>query len=182
MGSLIQATDFDGDTAPGGAVQIVVNDDTPMRPPGRRPGRVDEDGVVDGIADAGPGDGIAGGTGDVAGEAVASTGSVTGLFQSGADEPLTYGFAANAVIDCRRRWVSTSGERCAELCDCCDTGDGVCAGWPHGVHAGAARTRRRWTGRWFTFTLVDQLDHARWATLRTICPSILASIVRGDRL
>ena len=30
LGSLIQATDFDGDTAPGGAVQIVVNDDTPI--------------------------------------------------------------------------------------------------------------------------------------------------------
>ena len=30
LGSLIQATDFDGDIAPGGAVQIVVNDDTPI--------------------------------------------------------------------------------------------------------------------------------------------------------
>ena len=31
LGSLIQATDFDGDTAPGGAVQITVNDDTPVQ-------------------------------------------------------------------------------------------------------------------------------------------------------
>ena len=30
LGSLIQATDFDGDTATGGAVQIMVNDDTPI--------------------------------------------------------------------------------------------------------------------------------------------------------
>ena len=30
LGSQIQATDFDGDIAPGGAVQIVVNDDTPV--------------------------------------------------------------------------------------------------------------------------------------------------------
>ena len=59
LGSLIQATDFDGDTAPGGAVQIVVNDDTPIATAGTSTGTVDEDGVVEGAADAGPGDGIA---------------------------------------------------------------------------------------------------------------------------
>ena len=72
MGSLIQATDFDGDTAPGGAVQIVVNDDTPIAVSGAiSTGTVDEDGVIEAV---GPdGDGIAGGPagdGDVAGEAL----------------------------------------------------------------------------------------------------------------
>ena len=69
---------------------------------------------MEGIADAGPGDGIAGGTGDVAGEATVATGTVAALFQSGADEPLTYGFAADAVTTCGAG--SDVGRRCAELC------------------------------------------------------------------
>ena len=38
--------------------------------------------MLEGAANAGPGDGIAGGTGDVAGEATVATGSVSTLFQS----------------------------------------------------------------------------------------------------
>ena len=59
LGSLIQATDFDGDTAPGGAVQIVVNDDTPIATAGTSTGTVDEDGFEQRAVD-----GIGGGDGD----------------------------------------------------------------------------------------------------------------------
>ena len=103
LGSTIQATDKDGDTVTAPLVQIVVNDDTPiaLQTANLSTGTVDEDGIIE---DATPGiqqgDGIAGGPagdGDVTGEAVVATGSVVGLFQSGADEPLTYGFAANTI-------------------------------------------------------------------------------------
>ena len=56
LGSLIQATDADGDTAPGGAVQIVVNDDTPIAVAGTSTDSVDEDKLANGIE---------GGTGDI---------------------------------------------------------------------------------------------------------------------
>ena len=62
LGSQIQATDFDGDIAPGGAVQIVVNDDTPIATAGdvdRR--RLTRTALLKASADAAPGDGIAGG-------------------------------------------------------------------------------------------------------------------------
>ncbi|HHT9830659.1 TPA: DUF5801 repeats-in-toxin domain-containing protein [Legionella pneumophila] len=49
-------------------------------------GVVDEDGLTGGIA---------GGVGDVAGQAVAASGNVATLFQSGADAPLTYSLNAN---------------------------------------------------------------------------------------
>ena len=70
LGAIVQATDFDGDTVTGAAAGLVitVDDDTPIATAtGTSTGTVDEDGVVEGTADAGPGDGIAGGTGDVAG-------------------------------------------------------------------------------------------------------------------
>ena len=88
---------------------ITVDDDTPIATAGTSTGTVDEDGVAEGVANAGPGDGIAGGTGDVAGEAVTATGSVTGLFQSGADEPLTYGFTANAVTTLQALGLTSGG-------------------------------------------------------------------------
>ena len=72
-------------------------------------GTVDEDGVLEGVANAGPGDGIAGGIGDVAGEATIATGSVTGLFQSGADEPLTYGFTGTAVATLQALGLTSGG-------------------------------------------------------------------------
>ena len=92
-----------------GSFGINVDDDTPIATAGTSTGTVDEDGVVEGIADAGPGDGIAGGTGDVAGEATTATGSVAALFQSGADEPLSYGFAANAVTTLQALGLTSGG-------------------------------------------------------------------------
>ena len=81
-----------------------------LRPPANlSTGTVDEDGVLEGAANAGPGDGIAGGAGDVAGEATVATGSVTGLFQSGADEPLTYGFTGNAVTTLQALGLTSGG-------------------------------------------------------------------------
>ena len=59
-------TDSTGDSVEG-SFGINVDDDTPIALAGASIGTVDEDGVVEGIADAGPGDGIAGGPGDVAG-------------------------------------------------------------------------------------------------------------------
>ena len=64
-----------------GTLSIDVDDDTPTASPAQQTGTVDEDGV--------PG-GIAGGIGDVAGEATVATGSVAPLFNSGADQPLTF--------------------------------------------------------------------------------------------
>uniref|UniRef100_UPI0018DE885D hypothetical protein n=1 Tax=Mesorhizobium sp. WSM3224 TaxID=1040986 RepID=UPI0018DE885D len=66
--------------------QIVIEDDGPTASQAQQTGTVDEDGV--------PG-GIAGGIGDVAGEATQATGSVTPLFNSGADAPLT--FSLNSI-------------------------------------------------------------------------------------
>src|SRR5262249_14270891 len=96
LGALVQATDRDGDTVTGnaGSLVITVNDDTPIavQTANVSTGTVDEDGVFEGTANAGPGDGIAGGPGDVVlpGDESVTSGSVVGLFQSGADEPLTY--------------------------------------------------------------------------------------------
>jgi len=91
FGGLVQATDKDGDTVTGtGTVNVVVNDDTPIAVAnGSSTGTVDEDGLANGIP---------GGTGDVAGEATIATGSVTALFQSGADIPLSYGFNTTGTM------------------------------------------------------------------------------------
>ena len=84
FGGLVQATDADGDTVMAtGSIIVTVDDNTPMAVPGTSTGTVDEDGL--------PG-GIAGGIGDVAGEATCAQGSVVSLFQSGADAPLSYSF------------------------------------------------------------------------------------------
>ncbi len=74
-------TDGDLDTAPGTLV-INIDDDTPIAVAGSQAGTVDEDGLANGITVAQ--------TGDVAGAALSATGSVTGLFNAGADTPLTY--------------------------------------------------------------------------------------------
>ncbi|MFA1366432.1 enhanced entry virulence factor RtxA, partial [Legionella pneumophila] len=58
-----------------------VKDDGPVASATKLTGVVDEDGLAGGIA---------GGTGDVAGQAVAASGNVATLFQSGADAPLSY--------------------------------------------------------------------------------------------
>ncbi|MGF6400472.1 T1SS-143 domain-containing protein [Pseudomonas frederiksbergensis] len=88
LGSLLQATDKDGDTVTAAAEKLVitVDDDTPTATGTAATGTVDEDGLANGIA---------GGTGDVTGEATTASGSVTGIFQSGADTPLTYALSSN---------------------------------------------------------------------------------------
>ena len=95
LGSQIQATDFDGDIAPGGAVQITVNDDTPIA--AVEPQVVSATVVEDALLTTAPGD-----TGDLSDgnldagqdnsgdEASGLAGSLTTLFEEGADEPLTY--------------------------------------------------------------------------------------------
>ncbi|CAI8912136.1 DUF5801 domain-containing protein [Pseudomonas chlororaphis] len=88
LGSLLQATDKDGDTVTAAAEKLVitVDDDTPTATGTAVTGTVDEDGLANGIA---------GGVGDVAGEATVASGSVTGIFQSGADVPLTYALSSD---------------------------------------------------------------------------------------
>ncbi|MDW9034348.1 hypothetical protein SFB88_15680, partial [Legionella pneumophila] len=87
LGSVIRATDSDGDTVTAAAdgLVITVDDDTPIASANKLTGVVDEDGLTGGIA---------GGVGDVAGQAVAASGNVATLFQSGADAPLTYSLNA----------------------------------------------------------------------------------------
>ncbi|AZE49378.1 hypothetical protein C4K04_3708 [Pseudomonas chlororaphis] len=88
LGTLLQATDKDGDTVTAAAEKLVitVDDDTPTATGTAEAGTVDEDGLANGIA---------GGVGDVAGEATVASGSVTGIFQSGADVPLSYALSSN---------------------------------------------------------------------------------------
>ena len=76
--------DKDGDTATG-TLAINVDDDTPTATGAAVAGTVDEDGLTNGIA---------GGTGDVAGEVTTVSGTVSGIFQSGADAPLSYGLSS----------------------------------------------------------------------------------------
>ena len=45
----------------------------------------------------------------MAGQATVATGSVTALFQSGADEPLTYGFTGNAVATLQALGLTSGG-------------------------------------------------------------------------
>ena len=87
----MQATDADGDTVTAtGTVSVVVDDDTPAAVAGTSTGTVDEDGLLDGIA---------GGIDDVGRRRrLVATGSVTGLFQSGADVPLSYGFNTGGTL------------------------------------------------------------------------------------
>jgi len=88
LGTLLQATDKDGDTVTAAAEKLVItiDDDTPTATGTAEAGTVDEDGLANGIA---------GGVGDVAGEATTASGDVTGIFQSGADVPLTYALASD---------------------------------------------------------------------------------------
>ncbi|QQX56453.1 DUF5801 repeats-in-toxin domain-containing protein [Pseudomonas chlororaphis] len=88
LGTLLQATDKDGDTVTAAAEKLVitVDDDTPTANGTAGAGTVDEDGLANGIA---------GGVGDVPGELTTASGSVTGIFQSGADVPLTYSLSSD---------------------------------------------------------------------------------------
>ncbi|WP_259695924.1 T1SS-143 repeat domain-containing protein [Pseudomonas frederiksbergensis] len=88
LGSLLRATDKDGDTVTAATEKLVitVDDDTPTATGTTVTGTVDEDGLANGIP---------GGTGDVTGEATTAGGSVTGIFQSGADTPLSYALSSD---------------------------------------------------------------------------------------
>ncbi|NNB15741.1 beta strand repeat-containing protein [Pseudomonas fragi] len=159
LGTAINATDFDGDTVTAAAngLVITVNDDTPIATINQLTGTVDEDGVVEGAANAGPGDGIAGGTGDVAGEIVLASGNVSTLFQSGADEALSYSLTTNGMA----ALGLTSGGVAVTYAVGFDAGSST---WLLTASAGAGNTVFTFslhaaTGA-YAFTLVDQLDHA----------------------
>jgi T1SS-143 domain-containing protein len=87
LGALVQATDADGDTVTAAAdkVRVTIDDDSPTATGTAVTFTVDEDGLSGGIA---------GGTNDVEGAEISWSGSVAGIFQSGADAPLTYGMVA----------------------------------------------------------------------------------------
>ena len=159
LGTAINATDFDGDTVTAAAngLVITVNDDTPIATINQLTGTVDEDGVVEGAANAGPGDGIAGGTGDVAGEIVLASGNVSTLFQSGADEALNYSLTTTGMA----ALGLTSGGVAVTYAVGFDAGSST---WLLTASAGAGNTVFTFslhaaTGA-YAFTLVDQLDHA----------------------
>ncbi|AZD61476.1 hypothetical protein C4K18_3505 [Pseudomonas chlororaphis subsp. aurantiaca] len=88
LGTLLKATDRDGDTVTAAPDKLVitVDDDTPTANGTAEAGTVDEDGLANGIA---------GGIGDVPGEVTTVIGNVTGIFQSGADVPLSYSLSSN---------------------------------------------------------------------------------------
>ncbi|CAN7334059.1 beta strand repeat-containing protein [Mesorhizobium caraganae] len=142
LSSILRAADADGDTvaAAANALVVTVDDDTPTASQAQQTGTVDEDGV--------PG-GIAGGTGDVAGEVTVASGSVTPLFNSGADAPLTFSLNSN-----------TSGLPAL-------TSGGVAVTYSvvgntltasAGANTVFTFALNGTTGAW-TFTLADQLDH-----------------------
>ena len=66
-------------------------------------------------------------------QATVATGSVAALFQSGADEPLTYGFTANAVTTLQALDL-TSGGVALGYAIAADTVTAICAGRRHGLH------------------------------------------------
>lgn len=82
-----RVTDKDGDHADSTLV-VNIDDDTPTATGTPVTGTVDEDGLTNGLA---------GGMGDVAGEATTASGSVAGVFQSGADTPLSYGLSSDTT-------------------------------------------------------------------------------------
>ena len=142
-----------------GTLVVNVDDDTPIAMAGTSSGTVDEDGVLEGAADAGPGDGILGGPGDFVdlnadgdNDELTVTGSVSALFQSGADGPLTYSLSTD-----------TGGLTAQGL-----TSGGVAltysvVGNVLTAEAGAGNTVFTFTlnggtGAWI-FNLEDQLDH-----------------------
>ena len=89
---------------------FTIEDDGPAVSGAVSSGTVDEDGIVeDAAVGTQQGDGLAGGTGDVAGEVTVASGNVSTLFNSGTDEPLSYGFAANAVTTLQALGLTSGG-------------------------------------------------------------------------
>ena len=141
LGSIIRATDADGDfvNASANGLVITVDDDTPTASGNQVTGTVDEDGV--------PG-GIAGGTGDVAGEATVATGSVSTLFNSGADQPLSFSLltGTGGLPALTSNGVAVTYQVVGNTLTASAGGNTV---FTFVLNA---------NGTW-TFTLVDQLDH-----------------------
>ncbi|WP_287375626.1 hypothetical protein [Mesorhizobium sp.] len=142
LSSILRATDADSDTvtAAANALIVSVDDDTPTASQAQQTGTVDEDGV--------PG-GIAGGVGDVAGEATQATGSVAPLFNSGADAPLTFSLNTNTS----GLPALTSGGVALTYAV---VGNTLTAS--AGLNTVFTFALNGTTGAW-TFTLADQLDH-----------------------
>ena len=96
-----------------------------------------------------------------------ATGSVAALFQSGADEPLTYGFTGNAIATLQALGLTSGGVALSYAI----VADTVTASAPAGNTVFTFQLTA--AGNW-TFTLVDQLDHptldgCRATTPRTTC-------------
>ncbi|MBV7494109.1 hypothetical protein KW837_07510 [Pseudomonas sp. PDM24] len=144
-------------TAAANGLVITVDDDTPIATLATLTGTVDEDGVVEGTADAGRGDGIAGGIDDVANQVVVASGTVSTLFQSGADEALSYSLTTNGLtaLGLKSAGVTVTyavaydaGTKLHTLTASAGAGNTV---FTFSVHAESGA---------YLFTLVDQLDHA----------------------
>ena len=123
-----------------GVVHVTIDDDIPITTQAQQTGTVDEDGV--------PG-GIAGGVGDVAGEATVATGSVVPLFNSGADQPLTFSLNTDTsgLPSLTSGGVAVTYAVVGNTLTASAGGNTVFTFSLNGT-----------TGDW-TFTLVDQLDH-----------------------
>ncbi len=145
LGALITATDTDGDSvnAPAAGLAITVVDDTPVAIiDASVRGSVDEDGVAG--ANAVPG--------DVPGADTVATGSVTSLFHAGADAPLSFALASDAVTTLTALNLTSGGTALTYTV----SGDTVTA------HAGATTvfTFQLTAAGTYTFTLDSHLDHA----------------------
>src|SRR4030095_14709949 len=96
---------------------------------------------------------LAGGAAAAGGGARVARGTVWALFQSGADEPLSYGFAANAIATLQALGLTSGGV----ALDYAIVANTVTASTAAGDVF--TFTLNPATGAW-TFTLIDQLDHA----------------------
>jgi T1SS-143 domain-containing protein len=152
-----RVTDHDGDTADG-TIVINVDDDTPTATTANLTGTVDEDGVVEnGAVGIQYGDGVPGGTGDVAGEVVSATGNVSGLFNSGADTPLTYQLLGN-FAGLTAQGLTSGGTALSYSVGLAAGVYTLTATAGPGGYTVFTLTLNQATGA-YNFTLVDQLDH-----------------------
>ena len=137
-------TDTDGDAA-NASLDVRIIDDVPTASANVVSGAVDEDGVAGGN----PG----GGASDLPGEAVVATGSVAAMFTAGADNPLAYALAGDALSKFGALNLTSGGVALAYSL----------AGSTVTAKAGAAGptvfTFQLSAAGTYTFTLVKALDH-----------------------
>ena len=159
----VTVTGVGGSTA-SDALVIRALDDTPTASTAQRTGTVDEDGVTGGIA---------GGTGDVAGEATVASGSVVALFNSGADAPLSYVLAGDTVTQLTALGLKSGGLNLSYSV----SGDTVTA------KAGSAAifTFQLTSAGAYTFTLVGPLDHAPGGNENDLTLNLSGLIVATDQ-